>query len=161
MSDRIAVMDQGRILQVGTPTEVYDTPASRTVAEFVGTSNVLAGKVRRIEGRTQLDIGGGVTLDVTEASLPGGASVDVIIRPEHLSLAGSHSGGRSVLEGTIENVLFAGFDLRLFVRLANDARVQTLQRHSRGDDLSALTAGAPVRLTYAPQSLHVIPKVPA
>ena len=47
MSDRIAVMDQGRVLQIGTPVEIYEQPASRFIAEFIGESNLLNGTVRR------------------------------------------------------------------------------------------------------------------
>ena len=49
MSDRIAVMDQGRVLQIGTPVEIYEQPASRFIAEFIGESNLLHGTISALE----------------------------------------------------------------------------------------------------------------
>jgi spermidine/putrescine transport system ATP-binding protein len=155
MSDRIAVMDRGRILQLGTPAEVYDTPSSRAVADFVGTSNILSGVLKAGPGASRVDIGEGVTLEIGPSDLPDGTPVDVVLRPEHLALAGA--AGQTVLDGIVETVLFVGFDLHVFVRLRNGVRIQTSQRHSRGDDVSALAAGQPVRLSYSPRALHVIP----
>jgi spermidine/putrescine transport system ATP-binding protein len=156
MSDRIAVMHQGRILQVGTPTDVYDAPANRFVAEFVGSSTVMSGTLGTVGGQRTVDLGDRVALRVGASPLPDGHLVDVVVRPEHLAIEMESSLGHA-LDGHVEAVVFVGFDLQVHVRLANGQRVQTLRRHARGEDRSAIEAGRPVRLTYVPDALHVMP----
>jgi spermidine/putrescine transport system ATP-binding protein len=155
MSDRIAVMRNGRILQIGTPAEVYDTPASRFVADFVGTSNVLSGRLARDGARQFVAVDGGITVEVGPSALPDGTTVDVVIRPEHLEI-GTGGNGTAVLEGTVEQVVFVGFDVQVHVRLANGTRIHTVRRHSRGEVGGGMQPGSPVRLAYHPVSLHVM-----
>lgn len=156
MSDRIAVMHEGRILQVGTPTDVYDAPASRFVAEFVGSSTVMSGTLGTIAGQRTVDVGDGTVLQVGASPLPDGAAVDVVVRPEHLAIQRDGAFGHA-LDGHVEAVVFVGFDLQVHVRLANGQKVQTLLRHSRSEDRSAIETGRPVRLAYNPDALHVMP----
>src|SRR4051812_38595064 len=95
MSDRIAVMDRGRVLQVGAPNEVYDEPDSRFVAGFVGVSNLLELEVERIEaGVAQLKLGprDKVTADGDNGIVPGARAV-VTIRPERILIAEGEEKG--------------------------------------------------------------------
>jgi iron(III) transport system ATP-binding protein len=110
MSDRIAVMSQGRIVQMGTPQEIYFQPANRFVANFVGTTNWLTGRLgeTRPEGARDLMLGNGQSIACTaSAAAPGDAHVS--IRPESLAV---HPVGMprpaeaNRLEG---NIVFAGF----------------------------------------------------
>jgi iron(III) transport system ATP-binding protein len=110
MSDRIAVMSQGRIVQMGTPQEIYFQPANRFVANFVGTTNWLTGRLgeARPEGARDLMLGNGQSIACTaSAAAPGDAHVS--IRPESLAV---HPVGMpqpaeaNRLEG---NIVFAGF----------------------------------------------------
>src|SRR3954466_8270479 len=95
MSDRIAVMDGGRILQVGAPNEVYDDPRSQFVAGFVGVSNVLELEVESVEsGRAKLRLGS--QDDITAMVGDGvrtGATAIVTIRPERIALDQVSEGG--------------------------------------------------------------------
>ena len=130
MSDRIAVMNAGRILQVGAPREIYDHPAERFVANFIGESNLLRGKLGAVDGATgTVILSSGVTL---RASVPDGAarsgpsdgsgggsvdrSVNVAVRPEHVRLAASPAAG--TLSGRVENVVYFGTDTLYHLRLA-------------------------------------------
>jgi len=154
MSDRIAVMDRGRILQLGTPSEIYDTPASRFVAEFIGTSNVFTGDYRRTEsGGPEVVTATGLTIAVREAGLPNGESVDVILRPEHLVL--SDEANAPHLSATIEDAVFVGSDIHLHGRLADGTSVKALQRHLRHAG-AAVASGSTVRLTYRPEAAHLM-----
>ena len=118
MSDRIAVMNEGRILQVGAPREIYDHPAERFVANFIGESNLLRGELGAIEGGTgTVALPSGVRLS---ASVPDGAAgtgpVNVAIRPEHVRLTADPAAG--TLSGRIENVVYFGTDTLYHLRLA-------------------------------------------
>ena len=157
MSDRIAVMDGGRILQLGTPGEVYDTPANRFVAGFIGSSNILAGTLRSRGAARLVEIEGGGVLEVVEPGLRDGAQVDVMVRPEHLAVVPADAPGPG-FEVFLEHVVFMGFDLHLHGRLTNGVAVQALHRHVRGDPAKGLVPGRTVRLGYAPASPHVMPR---
>ena len=155
MSDRVAVMDSGRILQLGTPSEIYDTPANRFVAGFIGTSNILTGTVRAQGGASLVELEGGGMLEIAETGASDGERVDVMVRPEHLSLARQGEAAPS-LEVTLENVVFVGSDLHLYGRLPSGVAVQALHRHVRGDADIDLAPGRTLRLAYSPAAPHVM-----
>ncbi len=156
MSDRIAVMDKGRILQVGSPTEIYDSPANRFVASFIGTSNIFTGKVRKTSGATLIGIDGGPEIHADGNGFADGEEVDVMLRPEHFSLAsdGRRDGGS--LEVTIENIVFVGTDLHLHGRLATGMPLSVLRRHARGSDGPDLAPGQRIVLHYAASAPHLM-----
>jgi ABC-type Fe3+/spermidine/putrescine transport system ATPase subunit len=116
ISDRIAVMRGGRILQLGTPAEIYHRPQSRYVAEFVGTANLLDGRVAT----------GGVLADgrLWPARLPPAATpgepATAVFRPEHLRL-GDAAGGFA--RGQVESAIFLGAALRVGVRLEEGRQI--------------------------------------
>jgi putative spermidine/putrescine transport system ATP-binding protein len=115
LSDRVVVMNDGRIEQVGTPAEIYNFPATPFVASFVGTLNLIAGKVVEA-GSGRLSIGGQeirASGPITEAR--DGSTVTVAIRPEAIELG--EGGGTNRLQGAIEDVSFLGSIVRIRVRL--------------------------------------------
>src|SRR4051794_8054171 len=94
MSDRIAVMDAGRVLQVGTPQEVYDEPDSRFVAGFVGVSNVLELPVASVAGGVaRLELGTRDAVCASAGALQAGQTAVVTVRPERIELREQPSGG--------------------------------------------------------------------
>lgn len=111
MSDRICLMRAGRIAQIGTPRELYDRPANRYVADFVGRANILAGKVAQAAagGRARVVLGGDVTVEVA-APVPvaAGQEVEVAIRPESLRLAAGPDAGASGLQARMTHQTFLG-----------------------------------------------------
>ena len=103
MSDRIAVMDQGRILQIGTPAEVYEAPVTRFVADFVGNVNLFEGTVENAAGGF-VEIAGkdGFPLRVAgEAEIERDAPVWFAIRPEKLKVTRAKPDGVNAVEGEI------------------------------------------------------------
>jgi putative spermidine/putrescine transport system ATP-binding protein len=115
ISDRIVVMYNGRAEQVGTPFEIYNRPATRFVASFVGTLNILDAKaLDPATGRLAID-GQEVSAARGIASAPG-ASLAVALRPEAVSLNGA-AADRNRLAGTVEEVNFLGSVVRLRVRV--------------------------------------------
>ncbi|MEH0927063.1 ABC transporter ATP-binding protein [Micromonospora sp. CPCC 205558] len=117
MSDRIAVMQSGRVQQVGTPHEVYYQPANAFVARFIGRSNVLSlPVVSAKETGVQVRLPGGATLDVGAAvghRLAEGDTALVSARPEHITIAGPDE--ESALRGRISHIEFTGMATHLSV----------------------------------------------
>ena len=122
MSDRIAVMSSGRILQVGTPWDIYDKPAERFVADFIGETNFLIAKVQPVEGgkaNATLSSGKVISATVAENLVPSGQAT-IVIRPEHARVV----KGEGHLPGVIDNIVYFGTDTNIHVRLdAGDAFV--------------------------------------
>jgi putative spermidine/putrescine transport system ATP-binding protein len=119
LSDRIGVMSRGRLEQLGTPREIYERPATRFVADFIGASTVLRG---RGVAADRLAFGSGLALRVLSGRpLPDGAEVEVAIRPERVRLA-THPGP-NVVEARIEGLVYQGAQTEVTARLADGQRV--------------------------------------
>jgi iron(III) transport system ATP-binding protein len=123
LSDRIAVMHQGEVMQLGPPREVYTRPANKTVADFMGLVNLIPGRVVRAAGDDSLvAVGGGTPVGV---ALPPGAvagqAVQVAVRPESLSLTAL---GASDLAGEVADVTFLGNLIDCHVTLDDGTRVR-------------------------------------
>ncbi|WP_444451978.1 ABC transporter ATP-binding protein [Rhodobacter capsulatus] len=110
MSDRICIMGKGRIMQIGTPRELYDTPANRYVADFVGRANILPARIRATTaGRAQVELSGGLTVEVAAPFVPTpGATVEVAVRPEALRLALAPEPGVPAIAATVTHMTFFG-----------------------------------------------------
>lgn len=129
MSDRVAVMHHGRVLQVGTPNDIYERPATRFVAEFIGESNLLDGRVTaRRDAAIEIDVQG-VTIQATVAVA--GDRALFALRPEKISLATVASGDVNCLPGVIEDSLYFGADVQYRVRVGNDLLL-TVREHNIG-----------------------------
>ncbi|MCF1710317.1 ABC transporter ATP-binding protein [Tabrizicola sp. J26] len=155
MSDRIAVMSGGRILQVGNPRDIYDNPQERFVADFIGEVNFLAGQVIGIDGRTarvRLAAGGEVVAGLPEGATPVGRAT-VIVRPEHAELRGPTE--QADLRGRLEQVVYFGTDTHLHVRLADQSEFVLRQQNSpRGT--ADLQPGAEVAIAFKPGAARVL-----
>ncbi|KQB12164.1 ABC transporter ATP-binding protein [Rhodobacter capsulatus] len=110
MSDRICIMGKGRIMQIGTPRELYDLPANRYVADFVGRANILPARVRATTGaRAEVALADGLSVEVTAPfAVPPGAAVEVAIRPEALRLALAPEPGVPAIAATVTHMTFFG-----------------------------------------------------
>jgi spermidine/putrescine ABC transporter ATP-binding subunit len=119
LSDRIAVMRAGRIEQLGAPREIYERPATRFVADFIGASTVLRG---RAVAADRVEVAPGAILQVAAPrALVAGAEVDLAIRPERVRLASAP--GANVVEVRIEGLVYQGAQTELSARLADGQRV--------------------------------------
>jgi spermidine/putrescine transport system ATP-binding protein len=131
MSDRIAVMSKGNILQVGTPREIYDHPAERFVANFIGETNFLQGDLTGTgSGKANVRLASGAAI---AATLPQGFTprekVTVVVRPEHAQIVAN--GARATLTGRLENVVYFGTDTHFHVRLPDGSEFIVRQQNSR------------------------------
>jgi spermidine/putrescine transport system ATP-binding protein len=122
MSDLIAVMDAGRIVQLAPPREIYDRPRTTFVANFVGVSNLLAGVVRESAGRSAtIEVEGGWLFGKTLERPPAaGERVLVAVRPEKLRVTKDGRG----LRGQLEDFVYLGSRATLVVRLEGDRLLQ-------------------------------------
>src|SRR3954452_16681296 len=161
MSDRIAVMDGGRVLQVGTPRDVYEEPGSRFVAGFVGVSNLLELPVERSEGELlTLRLG---PEDAVSAERDGGAATGataiVTIRPERIALASGAAGDRADCHarGTVRESLYAGPTSRFVVELDGGGELMVVMQNATTsyEDVEALR-GRPVVLAWNREYTRVI-----
>ncbi len=118
MSDRIAVMSAGNVQQIGTPTEIYEYPANRFVADFIGDINLLAAKVEKSDKSTttwQLDGGTMLTMQ-TDEKLSVGQNGYVSIRPEHLTISTTELKAKTkanCLEGSFAASTYLGTDIQI------------------------------------------------
>ncbi len=119
VADRVVLMKKGRIIEVGSPRQLYENPRHLFTANFVGESNFLEGVVRRLrEGWARVELRGQQFLTLPRGSLAQGQPVVLTIRPEHLSLG--QEPRSNALPCRIEDVRFMGSFRRYRIRLAND-----------------------------------------
>jgi ABC-type Fe3+/spermidine/putrescine transport system ATPase subunit len=122
MSDRVAVMDRGRLLQVGAPRDIYDAPASLFVAEFVGLSNRLDGRVVSVDGaRCRIEAPGlPAILARGSADAGSGSAVSVVLRPErlHLSPVAAVNGFDNAMPARVVKAVYNGHEMQYQLRVA-------------------------------------------
>jgi spermidine/putrescine ABC transporter ATP-binding subunit len=147
MSDRVAVMSEGEIIQIGSPTEVYDRPRTQFVSEFLGTANIFAGTVTGEAGPGQwavrLDTGAGEGVVASESGLSAGRRVRIAVRPERLKIGAP--GGRA-LPAKVRDVVFRGSYYAYELGLDGQSEPIFVYTQSRQD----VPADGSVGLTWQP-----------
>ncbi len=143
VSDRIAVMNKGKILQIGTPYEIYEAPATRFVAQFIGESNIFPCKVLACEpyGKEYMltvdvpSLGGVVTVTDYDPSEIG-AEVDFTVRPEKVRITPNppkttHTYMNSY-KGVVDEPVYSGFQSKFYIRLDNEAKpiIKVFKQHT-------------------------------
>lgn len=157
LSDRVAVMARGRIEQLGTPREVYERPATRFVADFIGASNVFPGTVEATSG------------DVAEVACPGvgrlrvrtgpggprpGQAVDLLIRPERVAVVGPDAGGANVVRARVLRLTYLGSGTEARLVADGGARLVAVVDEHRCP--TALIEGGEVRVALPPEAFLVL-----
>ena len=125
MADRIAIMDKGEVMQVATPAEVYEAPASRFVANFVGNVNMFEGKVAdRANGAVSIDAGNGITIRTDNSNGPAsGTDVAFAIRPEKVKVSSAKpEGAANAIEGEIYDIAYLG-DMTVYLVRLDDGKI--------------------------------------
>jgi len=125
MSDRIAVMSNGRVEQVGRPSEIYEEPATAYVADFLGISNLMRGTASGSggDGRCRITLGEFELLAGTGDTDARGP-VRLVIRPERLKLKPQNETGENRMPGMVERVVYVGSIMQILVHLAHGATLQ-------------------------------------
>ena len=160
MSDHIAVMHQGRVLQVDQPSVIYERPATRFVADFIGSTNFLEGSLLTIEnGTATVEVAGVGTIRANpiDGAVPG-QKVTLAIRPERMQFADSSPvTGDNQVQGTIAEVVFIGNDTQYFVSLMNGSRIMVRQQNRVSlADAPAMTPGQVVTVLWSASSTNVL-----
>ncbi len=143
MSDRVVVMDKGKIQQVGTPQDIYNEPQNAFVADFIGESNILDGVMKKdfevsFSGNTFKCLDKGFDVD---------ENVDVVVRPEDVDIVPCDNG---MLEGVVTSVAFLGVHYEIIVDIGGFKwMIQTTDEHSVNDK---------VGLSIEPDAIHIMKK---
>jgi spermidine/putrescine transport system ATP-binding protein len=161
MSDRLAVMNEGRVEQVGTAEDVYERPDTTFVAGFIGVSNLMPGSVSSVSGgRGEVRLDAGVVVDVPVDGLNPGDRCHAVVRPEKLRIAladrpGSVDGPS--VDGVVESSVFLGTSTQIVVRLTGDVPLTVLVPNADEVERQRLPGGgANVKLSWAPEHMHVV-----
>jgi spermidine/putrescine transport system ATP-binding protein len=161
MSDRIAVMNRGRVEQCDLPEAVYERPATTFVAGFIGVSNLMPGQVVSANGaRSRVKLDAGVEIEAPTDGVASGERCHAVVRPEKLRLDprdGAAPDGWPSVEGMVESSVYLGTATQIVVRLPGDVPMTVLVPNADEAERSRLPGGgAPVRLSWAPEHIHVV-----
>jgi len=155
MSDRIAIMNAGRIVQFGTPQEIYTRPASIFVSDFIGQTNLLAGEVVAGDSAgVQFRLRAG---PVVKASAPkpleSGANAVLSIRPENIRLAGPGHVNGAVIQGTVKESVYLGASVRVAINLDATTLIWAELREA---EAAGLAVGDTVAVTWSENAALVL-----
>jgi ABC-type Fe3+/spermidine/putrescine transport system ATPase subunit len=153
ISDRIAVMKKGQIMQVGTPQELYMNPKSLFIAHFIGESNFLEGSIADVTNdKLAIELRGGAKVHVFGKGLTKDERAVVVIRPEVLAVEKKSYQGKNMLRGLVEKITFEGTFIRYVCRLESEDVVVVIK--------PSLTekwfdVGESITLSFQPEKAHV------
>jgi ABC-type Fe3+/spermidine/putrescine transport system ATPase subunit len=155
ISDRIAVMRKGEIVQVGTPQELYMSPKSLFVANFIGESNFLEGSIEdKVNDELVIELRGGVKVHALGNELSKDERAIVVIRPEVLTVETKLYQGKNVLRGEVEKITFEDTFIRYVIRLESEDIVVVIKPSltEKWFDI-----GSKITLSFEPEKAHVFP----
>ncbi|TQN27726.1 spermidine/putrescine transport system ATP-binding protein [Haloactinospora alba] len=157
MSDRIAVMNHGTVEQLGTPAQIYEQPASRFVAGFIGTSNLITGTVTSGGDGARMELGSGQHVHL-RTDREDGASIDVTVRPEKIHLSTSEPApDHSRVRGRVTEVVYQGSATHYTVDTAAGSEIVMFQQNASGAGNLA-ERGDEVWLSWLPEHSFVLPE---
>jgi spermidine/putrescine transport system ATP-binding protein len=166
MSDRLAVMNGGRIEQLGAPRDLYERPATRFVADFLGTSNILSGRLERDGERWGLGgLGPGERVLIDRADgLVAGQEVEVVVRPEKMALADAASeppARHSALRCKVEEIVYLGTSTSYSVVTDGGATVSVYRQNVAAAPGEEIAQGQVGWLSWPPEHSYVLGSTPA
>jgi putrescine transport system ATP-binding protein len=164
LASRIAVMDRGVIRQIGTPTEIYEFPKTRFVADFIGSINIFDGEVKSASKNrvtvTAPGLGGNVTVDHA-SKIANGTKVAIAVRPEKIAIERKKPGTKAAdnaIAGKVVDLGYFGKDSLYRVKLASGAmvRVNAVNNKRAGEADRVAVWEDDVWLTFAPSSVVIL-----
>jgi len=157
MSDRIAVMSGGVTLQVGNANEIYERPNCKFVADFIGETNFLNGKLAEQNGKSVVvALSGGLTVHAqAEQPVANGTQVSVAVRPEKVNL-GRHDGAANQFTGRVVSVVYIGTDTHYGVRLPGDHLVRAREQNDLPGSRPLAAEGDEVTVSFSTQAARVL-----
>jgi len=157
MSDRIVVMSEGKVSQVGKPTEIYEKPQTRFVADFIGRSNILAGK---LENKGKTINAEGLTLPNKENVTGGDEGVSVMIRPECVEITKSDSKATSSstdVKGKVTASIYLGSIVQYSVQINKGPNLVVTQNNTGSESLKNLAIGDDVDVSFPDSAIYILP----
>jgi putrescine transport system ATP-binding protein len=157
MSDRLAVMDKGRVLQIGAPNEVYESPSCRHVAQFLGAANVFEGRVEGIEGEMANVRCSGIerALQVPSSAARLGAAITFAVRPEKIVIVDGPAVEGNAVAGIVDDIAYKGDVSIVHVRLG-DGRSIRIQATNARRGVAAIHRGQSVWLSWLAENGAVL-----
>jgi ABC-type Fe3+/spermidine/putrescine transport system ATPase subunit len=153
LSDRIAVVNQGRLEQVGTPVEVYEHPLTRFVADFLGHTVVMKGTVHKDGAQSWVDVQGkGRVIVPSDGKFTDGELVRILSRPEDIALLPMGEVGPNEVTGNIEHVAYMGDHLQYTISAAGRSLILPATKKDRYE------IGADIRLAFDPTCVTTLPQ---
>ncbi|MBS0536731.1 MAG: ABC transporter ATP-binding protein [Proteobacteria bacterium] len=147
MSNRIVVLEKGKIEQVGTPKELYEAPATAFVAGFVGENNCLKGRIGRVDGgRCAIEMPWGEVRAVAVGAGSAGADAAWSVRPERIELDPGHDGLDNVYDGVVRDFIYLGDQIRVCVAI--DQNCTFVLKMTNNTSLAALAIGQSVKIGW-------------
>jgi iron(III) transport system ATP-binding protein len=139
LSDTIAIMREGRIIEVGAPKKIYFDAEHRFVADFIGRANLIQARVRGEEGgHTLVDCGLG-TIACERRDLPVGSAVTLCVRPEFIRLARGAAAGENVVNGRVESLIFIGEAYEAEIRVGNELLLARIDPDAKIEEGAAVS----------------------
>jgi len=160
MSDRIVVLNAGRIEQIGSPGDIYERPASRFVAEFIGSANIFRGRANSAvgtDGRVEIELDQGVRLRaVAGDGISAGSLVDLVIRPERFALSKADTApeGLMAFPAQVRDVLYLGSKREVYVTLPGETAAMVEQVNDA--DAMPLSHGLDISILARPDDCYAI-----
>lgn len=153
MSNRIAVMNAGKVLQIGSPEEIYERPNTRFVADFIGETNFLEGTIEEINGEDITVSLDGQIMVKAHSNVPveKGQAVSVAIRPERFSLVEN-----GMIKGQVEETIYIGTDMRYIIRLSDNMNVTVREQNLNPNRAYKYQRGDEVGLKWDPAHAQVL-----
>jgi len=157
MSDRIAVINRGRIEQAASPRDLYEEPANAFVADFLGVSNLMDATANGPSGdAAQVRLANGFSVEVRRGDISRRGEVKVVIRPERVLLEPAGATGPNRIPGMVTNVVYLGSGIQLAVHLASGQTVTALVPNNDDDTASAWSSGLAVTCYLPATALRVL-----
>ena len=159
MSDKIIVMNQGKIIQSGTPTEIYDNPTSKFIAEFIGESNFFDGKILNNNEKLifQSDCSNIIYLNNSHKDLCViGKNVAILLRPEEFYLEPYEINTDCFIEGNVKQIYFLGTDFKILLEIANKKIIHFVIRDSNREEIQKFNIGNKIKLYYNPNNIKIL-----
>src|SRR4051795_8076531 len=160
MADEIAVMSEGRIEQAGSATELYETPRTEFVANFLGISNLVDARIKaRDNGHAKLETHDGAALRVPSERCNGADDVRVGVRPEKITLVPAGEpvpDGSNVLRGRVVVAAFLGVSIQYVIQTAAGEELNVFTQNTQGSGPDSLAVGREVQLAWSPEHTFVV-----
>jgi ABC-type Fe3+/spermidine/putrescine transport system ATPase subunit len=163
MSDRIAVMSKGVVQQMGTPVEIYERPANKFVADFIGESNFLEGKLKSVSGDEANVFVPALNMEIRalpiSAGLVKGEEVVISIRPEKIRITEKDAKAENLFQAVVKNTVYIGADTHIYVD-ARGIKLKVMEQNhiSRLDTNSFYHIGQEIGLMLMPENTLVLKK---